>query len=505
MVLIGALLISCGGVDSDNLPLELVGDSQPSTDTDESTEEIPEAYCVTIPTDSSPSLRACGDALAVSIERQTGVRTRCLYEHEISGEEDVFWIYLGWVRSASTSHWEIKDLRRADYRCLRVKNAIVLGGKSDGATEAAVARFCREILPAASASVLMPADGGFSYTASDYEVETVTLNGFDLHEYGLVYPTNDSPSLHSLATALRDEIARRSGYVLAVLSEQEHAAMGKGIFLRVDRELPTVSSAYWIPREDGITLSATDSFGVSVAVDQFCRQLLSRGSADTTCAMTVSTDRAFAYGHQPYRLASLAVRGRLPFDMEGLVSLTDCVFSDAPHAVLCDAPMVEQVRRLSESLTAYAPLTHTEDGTVLAYGAEGVLSLSDTYRIEGASLGATLLWVGDELGGFSVLHISGALSEDRAICLSDWFTPDMTPTVVLIHTEGDGRLFLEDADATKLDAVCAEESVMAGKRSFFSCYAVSEMARVSTEEGSRAEGYRSLTVELVSAFYAQAH
>jgi hypothetical protein len=177
---------------------------------------------------------------------------------------------LGWIADVEAVSGALRSLRRDDYLCRRTGNTVILGGRTDGATRTAVERFCREILPAATAESLMSENGGFSYCGEDYGVTSVKLNGFDLWEYRIVYPKGEAEALQSLSYRLRDEIANRSGYVLEVLSERDLDGATKGIFIGTETPDQEGACAYLIPKSNGILLCAEDFFGVSVAADRLC-------------------------------------------------------------------------------------------------------------------------------------------------------------------------------------------------------------------------------------------
>lgn len=500
MLLLCVLLVSCEGTDGQELPLELLEQELPAPDSEE---ETPDAYCVIVSSDCSAELWDTAQALADAIADRTGVKTERIYEHEESFlKEGAFFIYLGWVRSSPEANGWIRRLKRDDYLCRRTENAMVIGGKTDAATHAAVDRFCQELLPAAEASALMHPDGGFTYLSDGYAVDTVKLNGFDLHEYCVVYPSDASDSIRTLAQDLRYEIAERSGYLLETLPEDRFDSVGKGIFIGTEEPLQTGDSAHWIPKDNGVLLTAWSFFGISVATERFCSRLFA-DAASGACSLDVPVEQSFLYVNGAYRLFNAALEGLLPFDTPNeIIQITDLITFEQPHAIFCGTVPTDQAKYLTQSLSGYTLIERAMNGTdpLTAYDKDGALSFLEARSIEGTDLLVSSFWMGDEWNGFGVLQISGTLTEDGVLRLSELCAKlQGEPAVILVHilSEG-GELSFEDTE--NVHAVLSETYTVADDSYIFACYATAEHMNVHVENGGQASVHRFVTVERTSAF-----
>ena len=447
MLLLVLLLVSCGVGDLTDIPLEPL--DVPLADAD------PATYSVIAASDCSAECRALAQTLVDAIGAQTGGTAQFYYQHEApSASREGIVIYLGWIADVEAVSGALRTLRRDDYLCRRTGNTVILGGRTDGATRTAVERFCREILPAATAERLMSEEGGFLYRGADYGASSVKLNGFDLWEYCIVYPKKGAEELQSLALALRDEIADRSGYVLEVTSDSGAGAMSRGIFVGTEPPDQEGSCAYLIPKSNGVLLCAEDFFGVSVAAERLCAYLLT-GSDQGEHSWTLSVDEAFEYAHRSYSLLSMTGQGSGLSSPEQIQRLLDPVLTHQPDAVWFGAVEEERVTYLTQGLQGYTPLGGSTADWVC--GREGVLSGQTECFVSKAGVTVLSHWVGDEWNGFRALRISGELTEEQVMAAGE-LAALMTdePTVILIHTTG-AALTVDSAMPSDLCAVLAEQ------------------------------------------------
>jgi len=494
LLLTAVFLVSCGTGELPDIPLEPLEGALPNTET-------PESYYVTVASDCSADTWELAETLAFAIQEKTGVETRRLHIHEDAfREEGSIFIYLGMIPEFTEGRVFMKDLRRYDYLCRWVGGRLLLGGRTDEATRAAVERFCKEILPLASDASLMGKDGGFLYRSDQYGVGSVSLNGFALSEYRLVYPTDASDAMRLLAYALRDKITERSGYVLEAISAEERKDAEKGIFLGTEAPAQTGECAYLIPTEQGILLTAWDFFGISVAAERLCAQLFADLS-QSECSWELSQAQTFVYEHRSHELLSFAAEGLTPFGSPNAVrQITDPILSHLPSAAFCGSVAEDQAQYLSQNLSGYDSLRHT--GGCTAYGRDGALTRLTFAPIEGTELYASSFWVGDEWNGFSVIRIGGTLTEDCQLRLSELFD-DLGdyPTVLLVHVEAKaGTLTLETDPSTGLSAILAESYAVAGTSYYWECHATVKNMTTQVTNGGSADLYRTVTVERTSAF-----
>lgn len=497
VLLLCLLLSGCQKERAPEIPLELLRENLPSEESEQAKQ-----YCVVIPDDSSACVWETAQGLAHKLTQQIGKEIEFVYEHKApSAQKEMFFLFVGWLRSVDVSDRLMKNLKKDDYLCRSVEQGICLGGKTDEATRTAVDRFCEEILPAATASSLMHPDGGFSYVGDAYSVESVRLNGFDLHTYCVVYPNDSSAQLLELVYAMRDEIADVSGYWLDVRAEKNIGEQEKGIWIGTASPPQAGMSAYLLPIEQGILLTGWDFFGISVAARSFCSLLLREG--ETQIGINVIEIQAFSYGQTEHTLLSIAPEGVFPFSsLAEVQALADRIHGDGPDAVFCGAIPIDQANYLTGSLGGYASVTGAIDSLwdILAYAKGDTVSLIETHASENASWVVSSFWVGSRWNGFQVVQISGTLTEDEEWSISELELDWEAPTLFLIHTRISGGSFsLSDMEKCGASLVLSEQYAVSDDLYFFACYATVSELRV--QMGDLPSGiYRTMSVDRLSAF-----
>ena len=487
-------LCSCQRGSAPEIPLELLRENLPNEDEEKQ-------YCIVIPDGSSADRLEIAQALAGKIGQRINREIECFYEHEAPfAQKETFFLFVGWIRSVDACDRLMKNLKKDDYLCRSVEQGICLGGKSDEATRAAVDRFCGEILPAATATSLMHPDGGFSQIGETYAVDSIRLNGFDLHTYGIVYPDDASEELVRLAYALRDRIADASGYWLDVCAEKKMDEEERGIWIGTADPPQTSTSAYLVPTARDVLLTGWEFFGISAAARSFCSLLLQENNTQIDVAITET--QAFSYDHASYSLMSIVPEGVLPFlSPADVQAVSDRIQLDAPSAVLLGRMPTEQSQYLTGSLSAYTPIRgmSASMADLTAYSQGGKLSFLDAWEAEDGSWTVSVFWMGTQWSGFQVVQISGSFNKDEAWRLSEMEIDWNEPTVIVVHTRLlGGSLSISDLEDHRMSAVLSERYTKSDVPYFFACYATTDTLRVQARES---EGvYRKLVAERLSAF-----
>lgn len=199
--------------DTDLLPLHSLSNNEGEDPGD----PIAEYYTLVLPADAGEQLAARAKELAVAITEKTSVFSEVVYDNEtIPKRENARLILLGYTNH-SLSSLHLSALKRDDYVCTLDDTTLILGGKSDEATLAAIERFYREVLPYADAEILINNDRFFTVRET-YAIESVTLNGYSLADYTLVYPSGNKKGEKQIAYALRKAIADRCGFYPEIIS-----------------------------------------------------------------------------------------------------------------------------------------------------------------------------------------------------------------------------------------------------------------------------------------------
>ena len=158
--------------------------------------------------------------LATLIGEKTGILTSLKYDNElIVAPKNSCEILIGNTnRLVSDNAMDI--LKKDEYLCHWDDGALVICGRSDASTIVAIDRFIEEILPGATKYSLMHDAAHFEFMVK-YDVERVTLNGYDLYDYVITYPDKNEFSEKDVAVMLRDIINSKCGYFLEVISDAE--------------------------------------------------------------------------------------------------------------------------------------------------------------------------------------------------------------------------------------------------------------------------------------------
>lgn len=229
------------------------------------TEPFASTVYVIIPKDCSAELAVRAEKFVLGIYEKTGIRTYLKYDSEsLSSGEDALCILLG-NTSNTVSHDALRTRKADDYLCMYDRGSIVIGGKSDDATLAALDRFEEEILSTATSASLMHKAAHFEYF-HEYDVDTVSLNGFYLYDYAIKADPDGDQSV--LSEVLSKYITQKSGYVL-----DTKFSTAKTINIILDKDaingIATIE-----PEEQNVSIRANSVYGLSAAVAKFAYMLI---------------------------------------------------------------------------------------------------------------------------------------------------------------------------------------------------------------------------------------
>lgn len=238
----------------------------------DATEPPPEPFAervyVVISETCSGELSAKAGELSSAISEKTGISAMVKYDNEeIKEYKGDLYILLGNTDS-TISKEAIKPLRYGDYVCRWDRDLIVLGGRHDEATVSAVDEFISTVLHGASYTSLMSEDAHFE-NITEYDVSSVTLNGYDLYDFTLVYGTDGVE--REIAETLRRYIVQKSGYHMNMMpSSSVNGTVGKTVTV----SLATDGRAAAVVL-DGLNVSVYggDKYGLSVAAASFIDML----------------------------------------------------------------------------------------------------------------------------------------------------------------------------------------------------------------------------------------
>lgn len=221
-----------------------------------------EVYVI-IPKGCSAELAVRAEALVLGINEKTGIKTYLKYDDEsVAVGKNALEILLG-NTSRDISKDALRTKRADDYLCMYDRGALVIAGKTDEATIAALDRFEKDILSTASNASIMHEAAHFEYCA-EYNVDTIKLNGYYLYDYAV----KADGELNALAGALESVVLKKSGYLLDTKNPSS-----KSINIILDKNAQ--SGIATIETEDqNISIRANSTYGLSAAVVKFAQLLI---------------------------------------------------------------------------------------------------------------------------------------------------------------------------------------------------------------------------------------
>ncbi|MBE6546538.1 MAG: hypothetical protein E7668_03745 [Ruminococcaceae bacterium] len=495
-LLLGALFLTlsgCGAQEAD-FPFEAL---LPVTDTESeaASEAIPEEkgyYRIIVSADASAELLAAARAFAAKVEDATDRHVYVVYDADLLPSEKAVDILLGDV-GHGVAQMLLKDLKDGEYLCRMQEGVIVLGGRTDAATVAAIERFCTEWLPYASSELLMRPDGGFLYDLP--EEKAILLNGYPLSEYRVILPDDAPAALHRLSEALRDRLAQTDGSLLSIVSLSEYNGSGRGIFLEVTADPSQSGVAHLIPREKGILLCAPDLLGVSVAVRTLCEAF----SESEQYALNAS--HSVSYEKPQYRIATVLANHVLPFDTPSeITAVTAPITEYGADCVLIGEVPEDSVDRLNNNLLSdYVGLEQTAvDGTVTpVYAKSGAAEVLSSKGKVG-ELSMTVCRVGKGDAAFLLIGLSGSVTETRALTLSSELAQSGLPVMILLHTEHTGGSVTLSLQEHAAETYLSKTYTVRNHTYTVTCYGTANAFCVTEGNADDSGGYRDVGIERVS-------
>lgn len=487
LLLLCAFLCACSKADFSDSPLEQLRSEL--TDQGET-----KNYRMILPSDATSEVAQAAHDLADAIEEKIDGSVTVFYEHEIekSDENDVFFL-IGWTQQSSA---QMQELKAGDYLCrMNSDGSIVLGGRSEAATLIALERFEKEILPAARANVLMHTEAGFLYRAASSD-GSVMLNGFDLQSYSVVCDEKTEALASALCRCLEEEI----GYSLALVSEQNFPSQGKGICLRLDDAAEDRQGASLSPDGNGVLLSASDSYGLSVAARAFLN-LLANACLTEEKNCVLEQTQLIEYETFAGTIASVSAEPLFSAtNVSQFYAVTDAILSENPDWTVLGRMPASVAWYLSDSLPTHT-ITYTRSGDnvnllLSASNEKTPVLLEEKNLSSNESLNATLWQLGDEQNGLRLLHIRGTLSENTSIALSECLPENQSADLVVVHVCTNGfTLSVTEAQEMELDAVSQETYTAQAVTRSFAVYVDSDRFSVEIVGKADEAGYRELSFE----------
>lgn len=302
LFLSGIILVSCGNGVSEEALARL--DALGAYGAEEAAE-----YRIVMPSACGETVSESARKLSSVISARTGSSCITEFDNELSDSADnCFTVFLGNTSSSFTKK-EFYGLKRDDYICKTYETKLILGGKSENATAAAVEKYIGEILPMCEPTVIICDGGDFEYRR-DYEIDEVVLCGFDIDKYAFSF--GDSAAVCDIALKLREAIADKCGYYPDTFVGQR-VAERREISFSVNEKLTSVARIEF-DGED-IIISSDSIYGLSYASERFYSLILD-GVTDGKSTVDIAYEMNYTYFDA--RISLLNVISDIPADTGGV-------------------------------------------------------------------------------------------------------------------------------------------------------------------------------------------
>ena len=273
------------------------------TETDEMTESESYKYTVVIPAGCGAKIFDSAVFLSENLSKNVGYEVDVKYDsdHEAGAKE--IEILVGKTDREETREF-LKEIRVNDYGYEFIDDALVIAAHKDEMCVQAVELFNERLV---SKDIVMTS---IRYTKpficeSEYSIDKVKLNGFDLSEYTIVYPEKYEMDEKEIAEKLKNKISEYCGYSLRVKSDNECTASERAISVGrtslFDSDEKTAFSdvqkntAYIAVGDNShIGFVSDRSYGISLAADEFLRMMIN-SEDDRSCELTISKTENYSY------------------------------------------------------------------------------------------------------------------------------------------------------------------------------------------------------------------
>lgn len=272
------------------------------TEADDKDEEQKNTFVVIIPVGCGAEIFDSAVFLCNTLSHSLGYEVELFYDSDYVWQEGVTEILVGNTNRYKSRNY-LKTLRAFDSGYKYSTDTLLIAAHTESLCAEAVTAFAKgieggEINPDSLEGLEVKVSVG------EYPFERVKLCGFELCEYEIVYPAENSEEEKVLAAMLRKMIIERFGYYLNVVSDAECADSTRGICVGI-----TSISSFSKPEIDSladsrtsicfgykrhIELLARDNSGIYLAIDNFVSLLEDSKNADE-CLLELGDELSYEY------------------------------------------------------------------------------------------------------------------------------------------------------------------------------------------------------------------
>ena len=256
----------------------------------ELTKDMLSSYSVIVPEDCSDAMQAQANSLCSELKAVTGV-TPDMKDDFVNDtiKEGAYEILIGKVNRKEAKDL-YKNVRLYDLGYALVGKKIVIVGYTDNSIKNSIYRFKNEVLSSNESVILRESDD--KIVKGSYEYDTLMINGTNINEYKIVYPSKSNADENTYASILKDWITEKTGYIIDVVvdnkSEKSDFEINLGNTNRVTNDMLAAKDAagddaYSVYGKDGLVwLAGKTTTIMRCALNGFCNLLTSDGKIDIT-------------------------------------------------------------------------------------------------------------------------------------------------------------------------------------------------------------------------------
>lgn len=255
-----------GGRDAlDNLPIE-VG-----------------TFFIVLPADASANIYDSTVSLAKKIKENTHSDTRIVYDYEeLSVKSDDMLILVGKTAYDESQNF-LRNFRKDDFGYTYSERIVLICGICEDSILSAIEKFRKDVVLYAD-SELFISNGKEYIFRPEYEIKRISLNGYQLYDYSIVYPNKNTDAFLA-ASYFRERLAENTGYYLDIKSDTQIENNARAICIGKTKLDTTVSDS--IGR--GESLISGYPSGISLISDNLYTTKRALDSLlDTLCATDTS-------------------------------------------------------------------------------------------------------------------------------------------------------------------------------------------------------------------------
>lgn len=299
-----------------------------------------------IPHDASPALAQSAKELCETFCQKTSAAAQVHFDNEpLPTYKNPRFILIG-NTAYESSHKAIAHLKHNDYVCVSIGRDVVIGGKSSSASILAIERFTKEVLPYFDLESKISDACSFEHFA-EYPYESISINGFSLSDYTIVYPENSNKKEFELSFILREKLAALCGEYPNICSDME---------IYLSERLICIGNCFNDTREEAQIICEGKSVKLLGSSQNILAQVVQAflemcESSDTLVLQDVLIVDALSYELDIKTVFSKGINNES--DMEDIVKICKEIKQETPMLVCFDIPNDNVLEHYCKNLTEY--------------------------------------------------------------------------------------------------------------------------------------------------------